>query len=53
MKDDKKFWKKNLNLIFVYIIIFVCGLVTVFLMTNILNNSVQQITNSISFNVSK
>ena len=53
MNEDKKIWKRNLNLIFVYMIIFLFGLLTVLFMTNILNNSVKEINDSISLNVSK
>ena len=37
---------KDLNLIMVYVVIFSVGLLIVFLMTNYLNNKVNEFTNS-------
>lgn len=37
---------KDMNLIFVYVVIFIFGLVTVFIMTDIINGKVEEINNS-------
>jgi len=38
---------KNMNLVFVYVVIFIFGLVTVFIMTSVINHKVDEINNSI------
>ena len=38
---------KDMNLLFVYIVIFIFGLVTVFIMTNIINTKVEEFNNSV------
>ena len=38
---------KEMNLIFVYAVIFMLGLVTVFIMTSIINSKVEEINNSV------
>ena len=37
---------KDMNLVFVYVVIFLFGLVTVFIMTNVINGKVEEINNS-------
>lgn len=37
---------KDMNLIFVYVVIFIFGIVTVFIMTNIINGKVEELNNS-------
>ena len=46
--EEKKqsIWHRNLNLAFVYMVIFLFGLVVVFAMTNILNSKVQELNES-------
>lgn len=39
-------WHRDLNLVFVYVVIFLAGLVVVSIMTTILNNKVNEVTNS-------
>ena len=36
-------WKKDLNLVFVYVVIFLAGVATVTIMINILNNKLDEI----------
>jgi len=44
MEEEKQsIWHRNLNLAFVYIVVFLFGLVVVFIMTTILNNKVNEI----------
>ena len=38
---------KDMNLIFVYVVIFLFGLITVFVMTSVINGKVEEINNSI------
>jgi len=40
-------WHRDLNLIFVYCVIFLAGIAVVFTMVNILNSKVEEINNSI------
>jgi hypothetical protein len=40
-------WHRDLNLVFVYVVIFLAGLVVVSIMTTILNNKVNEINNGI------
>lgn len=44
-KTSVSIWHRDLNLIFVYVVIFLAGIVTVSIMTTILNNKVKEITN--------
>ncbi len=47
MEEEKQsIWHRNLNLVFVYVVIFLAGIVIVGAMTSILNNKVQEINNS-------
>ena len=39
-------WKKELNLVFVYAVIFLAGVATVTIMINVLNNKVEEILGS-------
>ena len=53
MEEEKQsIWHRNLNLAFVYIVIFLCGLVVVSIMTNILNSKVQEI-NEMTYGISE
>lgn len=48
MEENKKsILFKDMNLIFVYVVIFIFGLVTVFIMTNVINGKVEEINNSV------
>lgn len=40
-------WHRDLNLVFVYCVIFLAGIAVVFTMVNIINNKVEEINNSI------
>lgn len=46
-EKQQSVWQKDLNLVFVYAVIFLFGVLTVYIMTNILNNKVEEINNSI------
>ena len=46
MEEKKSIWYRNLNLAFVYIVIFLFGLIVVFAMTTILNNKVNELNES-------
>ena len=41
--EKESIWKKDLNLIFVYVVIFLAGVTTVTIMINVLNNKVDEI----------
>lgn len=46
MQEEKQsIWHRNLNLAFVYIVVFLFGLVVVYAMTTVLNNKVEEINN--------
>lgn len=48
MEEPKQsVWHRNLNLVFVYVVIFLFGLVTIYIMTTILNNKVNELNESI------
>lgn len=48
MEEQKQtIWHRNLNLIFVYVVIFLAGIATVSIMLNIINNKVNEINNDI------
>lgn len=47
MEEKQSIWHRNLNLAFVYIVIFLFGLVVVYAMTTILNNKVNELNESI------
>ena len=38
-------WHRDLNLVFVYVVIFLAGIVIVSIMTTVLNNKVNEINN--------
>lgn len=42
-QTNTSIWKKDLNLVFVYVVIFLAGVVTVTIMINVLNNKVDEI----------
>ena len=44
-------WHRNLNLVFVYVVIFLAGVVTVSIMINIINNKVNELNNGIYNNI--
>ena len=46
-EKQQSIWHRNLNLVFVYIVIFLFGLVVVFIMTSVLNKKVQEINNEL------
>ena len=50
MEEEKQttvsIWHRDLNLVFVYVVIFLAGIVVVSIMTTILNNKVNEINNS-------
>ena len=48
MEEEKKesILFKDMNLLFVYVVIFIFGLVTVFIMTSVINGKVEEINNS-------
>ena len=48
-EENKKLsvWHRDLNLVFVYCVIFLAGIAVVFTMINIINNKVEEINNSI------
>lgn len=49
MEEEKQtsvsIWHRDLNLVFVYVVIFLAGIVVVSIMTTILNNKVNEINN--------
>ena len=44
-------WHRDLNLVFVYVVIFLAGLVIVSIMTTVLNNKVNEINNGMYTNM--
>ena len=49
MEEENKnlsVWHRDLNLVFVYCVIFLAGIAVVFTMINIINNKVEEINNS-------
>ena len=46
-QNKKSLLFKDINLIFVYVVIFIFGLITVFVMTNIINDKVDEINKSV------
>ena len=50
MEEENKslsVWHRDLNLVFVYCVIFLAGIAVVFTMINIINNKVEEINNSV------
>ena len=51
MEEEKEtsvsIWHRDLNLVFVYVVIFLAGIVVVSIMTTILSNKVNDINNGI------
>ena len=48
MEDKQQsIWHRDLNLVFVYIVVFLFGLVVVFIMTSVLNKKVQELNSEI------
>ena len=49
MEEEKEtsvsIWHRDLNLVFVYVVIFLAGIVVVFIMTTILTDKVNEINN--------
>ena len=49
MEEEKEtsvsIWHKDLNLVFVYVVVFLFGIVVVYIMTTVLNNKVEEINN--------
>ena len=44
MEEEKQsIWHRNLNLAFVYVVVFLFGLVVVYAMTTVLNKKVEEI----------
>lgn len=54
MEEEKEtsvsIWHRDLNLVFVYVVIFLAGIVVVSIMTTVLNNKVNEINNGIYTN---
>lgn len=46
-EEKQSIWHRNLNLAFVYVVILLFGLVVVFVMTNVLNNKVNELNEGI------
>ena len=47
VESSVSIWHRDLNLVFVYVVIFLAGTVVVTIMINILNNKVNEINNGI------
>lgn len=50
MEEENKslsVWHRDLNLVFVYCVIFLAGIAIVFTMINVINNKVEEINNSV------
>lgn len=50
MEEENKslsVWHRDLNLVFVYCVIFLAGIAVVFTMINVINNKVEEINNSV------
>lgn len=50
MQEENKnlsVWHRDLNLIFVYCVVFLAGIAVVFTMINIINSKVEEINNSV------
>ena len=47
IESSVSIWHRDLNLLFVYGVIFLAGIAVVFVMVNILNSKVDEINNSI------
>lgn len=39
-------WHKDLNLVFVYVVVFLFGLLVVYIMTTVINNKVEEINSA-------
>ena len=54
MEEEKEtsvsIWHRDLNLVFVYVVIFLAGIVVVSIMTTILNNKVNEINSGMYTN---
>lgn len=46
VEEKESIWHRNLNLAFVYIVIFLFGLVVVYAMATVLNNKVNELNES-------
>ena len=46
VEEKESIWHRNLNLVFVYIVIFLFGLVVVYAMATVLNNKVNELNES-------
>lgn len=55
MEEEKEtsisIWHRDLNLVFVYVVIFLAGIVIVSIMTTVLNNKVNEINNGMYTNM--
>ena len=55
MEEEKEtsvsIWHRDLNLVFVYVVIFLAGIVIVSIMTTVLNNKVNEINNDMYTNM--
>ena len=50
MEEENKslsVWHRDLNLVYVYCVIFLAGIAVVFTMINVINNKVEEINNSV------
>ena len=50
MEEENKslsVWHRDLNLVFVYCVIFLAGIAVVFTMINVINNKVEEINNNV------
>lgn len=46
-EKQQSIWHRDLNLVFVYVVVFLFGLVVVFIMTSVLNKKVQELNSEI------
>lgn len=48
MEEEKQtsvsIWHRDLNLVFVYVVVFLFGLVVIYIMTSVLNNKVEELS---------
>ena len=42
-EKTQSIWHRDLNLVFVYVVVFLFGLIVVFIMTSVLNKKVQEL----------
>ena len=50
MEEEKEtsvsIWHRDLNLVFVYVVVFLFGLVVIYIMTSVLNKKVEEISSA-------